>query len=286
MGVVIAATAARPIRASGIEACAQAVASAVAEAGLRPEDVHAVINVGVYRDSNIVEPAVSALISKSAGIGLEYTTGAVPTFSFDLMNGPCGFLNAVQVASSLLTTGSVANVVICAGDTHPSMTPQPYESFPIASIATAVVLVSEDSDAGFGVLQTESISGPVRIEGGVTISAVGTQGRSTVAVTRSDEHSESIRLAVDVTQRALKSRGLDPVQVALIAGAPFPTFGAEIGTAVGIDDVTVPECHGDPHTSALPLAYGGAALARRDLVFVAGGGPTAAAITYRRQLSP
>ncbi|AYJ47676.1 hypothetical protein [Rhodococcus sp. P1Y] len=289
MGVVIASTATEPILASGIDAAAVAVREALDGAGLDPARVHALINVGVYRDSNIVEPAVSALVSNKAGIGLEYFTGAVPTFSFDLMNGPCGFLNAVQVATSLLSTGSVANVVICSGDVHPSMTPQPHEVFPIAGIAAAVVLVQDDTDAGFGVLRTDSVTGPVETEGGVTISKAGTTGRASITVTRSIDGAASVALAASVARSAVESAQLDPAGVALIAGCPFDGFGAEVGDMLGAGGVVVPEHQGDPHTSSLQLAYQQAMknerlVEYRDLVFVAGGGPTAAAITYRQKI--
>lgn len=55
------------------------------------------VNVGVYRDNNLCEPSVCALIQHQLGMCLnpeQAATGSM-VFSFDLMNGACGLINAL-----------------------------------------------------------------------------------------------------------------------------------------------------------------------------------------------
>ncbi|BEK85154.1 hypothetical protein [Nocardia seriolae] len=55
-----------------VELSGRAAKAAMASAGIEPGQVGVMINAGIFRDSNTVEPAVSALIQKAAGIGLDY----------------------------------------------------------------------------------------------------------------------------------------------------------------------------------------------------------------------
>ena len=102
MNAVIQATAVvvdRSIR-SSIGLAAAAGTQCIERAGIAVDDVDLLINVGVYRDNNMVEPAMAALIQKQIGINLDYvkSPSRKAAFGVDLMNGACGVLNAMQVA--------------------------------------------------------------------------------------------------------------------------------------------------------------------------------------------
>lgn len=66
MGVVIKATALSEKEGvlSSIENSSLAASAAIQNAGLQPEQIDTLINTGVYRDSNMLEPAMAALIQK------------------------------------------------------------------------------------------------------------------------------------------------------------------------------------------------------------------------------
>src|ERR671935_110610 len=61
--------------------------------GRDPHDVDLLINTGIYRDRNLGEPALAALIQEDIGANPEDPHGnAHGTFSFDVANGTCGVL--------------------------------------------------------------------------------------------------------------------------------------------------------------------------------------------------
>ncbi|WP_236700474.1 3-oxoacyl-[acyl-carrier-protein] synthase III C-terminal domain-containing protein [Allosalinactinospora lopnorensis] len=76
----------------------------------------------------------------------------------------------------------------------------------------------------------------------------------------------------------------------MVTSQPTPAFAAEVAARLGVGEdaaVTVTGVAGDPHTSAVPLAYHQAVAAGRDrefrqLLFVAvGAGLTSACAVYR-----
>ncbi|MGW0173936.1 3-oxoacyl-[acyl-carrier-protein] synthase III C-terminal domain-containing protein [Rhodococcus sp. NPDC003322] len=293
MGVVITATGVShgADTAGIIVNSARAARAALTAADAPPDSVGVLINTGIYRDSNMVEPAMSALIQKEAGIGLEYGEHDPRSFSFDLMNGACGVLNAVQVASALLGTGSTGRVLVVAGDTHPSLAgPDAPADFPYATAGAALLLELAEGPDGFGSVHVELADGPAAVEGFVDTATMGTTGRSAMTVRRSDDFERRLLdVAVAAGSRALTGDA-DPDTTVLIASRPTPGFRAELSAKLGIrvlDDGTGDHVTGDTHTATLPLAYHHAAASgrldgvRHVLMVAAGAGPSAAAALYR-----
>ncbi|RVW04083.1 beta-ketoacyl-[acyl-carrier-protein] synthase family protein [Rhodococcus xishaensis] len=294
MGVVITATGAshNTDTASIVEHSSRAARAALTTAKVGPEEVGVLINTGTYRDSNTVEPAIAALIQKAAGIGLDYGETDPRSFSFDLMNGACGVLNAVQVASGLLETGTTARVLIVSGDTHPSMTgsgaPQ---DFPYTSAGAAMLLEHVDGPEGFGPVHVDLLDGASAVEGFVDSSTMGITGRSAMTVARDDGFEVRVLdAAVSAASAALGGAEVDPANTILISSRPTPDFQAALASKLGIralDDAPEGPLSGDLHTAALTLAYHHAAAAGRigdatSVLFVAAGsGPSAAAVVYQ-----
>ncbi len=290
MGIVISSIAAVTGRGSSIEQAALAAKQAIDRAGTTPAHIDALINVGVYRDANMVEPAMSALIQQQVGIGLEYASGDVPCLSFDLMNGACGVLNAVQVSQALLASDAVRRVLIVSGDAHPSTSAEPVAGFPITPVGAALVLERSDGRAGFGSLHvgaTEERPHPV---GFVNLPRMGTTGRSTIVVDRSATTvDELLQHAVEAALAAVEVDDIDITRTALVCGRPTPDFPELLAERLGLPAgaLYADDTEGDAHTSALPVGYltareGGKLDGQQAVLFVAAGaGPTAAAITYR-----
>ncbi|WP_267241830.1 3-oxoacyl-ACP synthase III family protein [Streptomyces sp. PR69] len=274
MGVVIASTALCPAddTASAIGYAARAGGDCLTRAGLTPADVDVLINVGVYRDSNVSEPSVAALVQKRIGIHPDYARGpggSRTAFSFDLMNGACGTLNAVQAADALLATGSAERVLVVSADTHPSMdqaragTP----AFPYASTGAALLLQRGDDALGFGRVHHRALPGPHGVNGYLPVSEAGPHGRGAIAVDRdADVLERMLGLAADTARGCLAAEyGTDRAEVTpaafdrtlLITSQPSPAFASSLAKRLGLPAdaaVTVEGVHGDPHTSA--LAYG------------------------------
>ena len=294
MGVRIRATGASKAADthSIVEHSGRAARLCLQRAEIRPDQVGVLINTGIFRDSNTVEPAVSALIQKAAGIGLDYTRDDPRTFSFDLMNGAVGVLDAVRVAGSVLATGSTEHVLIVAGDTHPSLTRGTADAaFPYATAGAALLLEQVEGPEGFGPVHSARSTGSPAEVAYVDTATMGTTGRSLMTVERDPDFEDRILAVADQAARAaLATAEIDPAGLVLIASTPTPHFPKRLADALGIDQdaVRTPDLtEGDPHTAALPLAYD-RAVAERSLtgrthvLFVAAGaGPAAAATVYR-----
>src|ERR1700740_352993 len=80
-------------------------------------DVDLLINAGIYRDKNLGEPALAALIQEDVGANPEDPhAGAHGTFSFDIANGVCGVLTALQIVDGFLRTRSIHRALVVASD--------------------------------------------------------------------------------------------------------------------------------------------------------------------------
>jgi len=83
-----------------------ATRACLAQAGRMPVDLDMLINAGVYREDSMGEPALAALIQEDIGANLGHPPiGGRGTFSFDLINGTCGVLTAIQVEAGFLRSG-------------------------------------------------------------------------------------------------------------------------------------------------------------------------------------
>ena len=109
---------------SSIDICARAAREVIEKSGIERKDVDLLINIGINRDKNIVEPAVASLIQKKARININPTrkhlARQVGTLSFDILHGSCGFIQAVQVATAFLQVGRYKYAIIVSSEVHPS----------------------------------------------------------------------------------------------------------------------------------------------------------------------
>ncbi|MET9670893.1 3-oxoacyl-[acyl-carrier-protein] synthase III C-terminal domain-containing protein [Streptomyces sp. NPDC006475] len=305
MATVIASTALCPADDTGssIAYAASAGSACLQQAGLGPADVDVLINVGVYRDSNISEPSVAALIQKRIGINLDYLhdTDRRAAFSFDLMNGACGVLNAVQAGGALLAAGSARRVLVVSADTHPSMDPAKAgtAAFPYAATGAALLLERSDDALGFGRVHHRSRPGGPGVNGYVPLREAGAEGRNTITVDRdSDVLERMLDLAVDSVQGTLTAEyGTDAAhsqtaldRTLLITSQPSAEFASQLAKRLGLASdaaVTVEGLTGDPHTSALTYGFrqaqdaGRLAGHDRILFLAVGAGLSSAASLYR-----
>ncbi|MEV6279055.1 hypothetical protein [Nocardia sp. NPDC051832] len=251
VSIISAATVDAAAGAGSVERCALAVRAALDQSGIGDSEIALLLNTGIHRDENIVEPAVAALIQKQAGINLRYQGQQRPALSFDLMNGPCGFLDAVQVAA---VTGARPAVIV-AGEGHPSRLEQ--SDFPYLTSAAAVVVGPSPGRAGFGALYRARTTAPVKPLAYVPLATMGTEGCRVVGLDQPDEQARQrgLDIATEVVIACLEQEGLDPADCVLLAGEPRPGFAKTVAAAAGIDEVYTPGTPADPHSAALPFAY-------------------------------
>ncbi|WP_280268302.1 hypothetical protein [Nocardia wallacei] len=278
---------------SYFELATRAGRSCLEQAGVSPDRIGVVINTGVFRDSNISEPAVAALLQQRLGIGLEYRTGRVPAFSFDLLHGATGVIHALTVAHCFLAPGELEYALILAGDTHPS-TERVAEGFPYTPGGAALLLRSSAGAGGFGQLHATQTTGAAEPTAWVDLVAAGTSGRSALSVRTGT--GDPLAYAIDVVQDCLAAEGLDrgdfgTGSAVLLAPATEPGFREQLAYRLGVPSMSVAGIDpavGDPYTAAPVHAYLNAASAglldtARAVLFLAADDSSAACLAYRPQ---
>ncbi|MGV9661684.1 hypothetical protein [Nocardia niigatensis] len=289
--IVSAAVCADADTGSYFELATRAGARALAAAEVSADRVGLVVNAGVFRDSNIAEPAVAALIQKRLEVGLEYATGRVPAFSFDLLNGGTGVVHALLAAQCFTGLGDVEYALIVAGDTHPS-TERGRADFPYAAGGAAILLHSSGSAGGFGRIYTTETPGALAPTAWADLEAAGTGGRH--ALTVRTGAADPLELAETAVRECLAGEGLEPGDFAtgtavLLAPAPVPGFRERVAVRTGLPSAAVAGIDpfvGDPYSAGPVHAYLSAATQgmldeARAVVFLAVDDSSAAALVYR-----
>ncbi len=132
-----------------------AARTCLAHAGKEPGDVDMLVNAGIYREDNMGEPSLAALIQEDLGANLgEPPIGVHGTFSFDLANGTCGVINAIQIESGLLRSGVIRLGAIVTSDVNPNL--KDPGTAPFQPSGGALLLSRDDSIPGFTDFCTET----------------------------------------------------------------------------------------------------------------------------------
>lgn len=132
-----------------------AARACLAHAGREPGDVDLLINAGIYREDNMGEPALAALIQEDIRANLgQPPIGGHGTFSFDLANGTCGVINAIQLEAGLLRSGIIRLGAIVTSDVDPNL--RDPGAAPFRPAGGAMLLSWDDSAAGFTDFHTET----------------------------------------------------------------------------------------------------------------------------------
>lgn len=276
---------------SYFELATRAGSACLNKAGVGVDQIHIVVNAGVFRDHNIVEPAVAALLQKRLGIGLRYRTGRTPAFAFDLMNGGTGLLPALLSAQCLLGSGTLDYALVLAGDCHPS-TERAVADFPYAPTGAALLLRTSPEAGGFGHPHTVEPVKPVQPTAWLDMKEAGVHGRSSVSWRTGG--GDPVSAAAEVVRKCLADEGLDRTDLidrraVLLAPTPVPGFAGllaarldvPVATIAGIDPAV-----GDPYSAAPVHAYLAAVETGRldtadTVIFLAADDTCAAATAYR-----
>lgn len=262
MGVVIKATGISTDVSlhDSVKHAVRAGSACVEAAGIDRNDIGLVINVGIYRNDNIVEPANASLIQNSLDINPTYVKGRT-SFSFDILNGACGFLNAAQVAGAILKTRDVKYALVVSSDVHPSR--NKVVDFPYRNIGAAALLEwSDDPQQGFQeIIFRTSRNGLEALESIFDYSVPG--ARRHLQFKRSERYHEHL---VDFTAEAVTDfyeehgakHNLRSDDIIFVTSQPVKDFGFRVSETAGMHGKSVGclyEKYGDPHSSALTIAY-------------------------------
>jgi 3-oxoacyl-[acyl-carrier-protein] synthase-3 len=247
------------------------------------------VNTGIYRDKNIAEPALAALIQEDLGANPEDPHGdARGTFSFDIANGSCGILTGLQIVDGFLRSQVIRCALITASDADPGRGMS--EHFPFSPVGAAVLCGWTDDDYGFGPISW--VNDP---DDGENFQAtVGSKDARNVLRFRQspmlDERlaAASARAAHDCLHKAALTLGdLD----AIIAAPARHGYRAALATHLGVAPERIAvaadeKMHTAALAGALEHALGNAADGARVMFVAAGAGITAGAALYRKPPDP
>jgi 3-oxoacyl-[acyl-carrier-protein] synthase-3 len=124
MGTTIEAVATRrsqnPLGNRALRLADRAARDCLEQAGRTSGELDLLINVGVYRDKNLAEPALAALIQEDIGANPGHPPVAGHgTFSFDVDNGACGVLTAAYLLDGFLRSGAIHLGMAVTSDVDP-----------------------------------------------------------------------------------------------------------------------------------------------------------------------
>jgi 3-oxoacyl-[acyl-carrier-protein] synthase-3 len=136
-------------RRSALQLAVTAAKDCLVHADTAPSELDLLINAGIYRDRNLGEPALAAIIQEDIGANPEDPhSDAHGTFSFDITNGACGVLTALQIADGFLRSHTISRALVVASDADPGRGAS--ERFPFAPAGAALLCKWSDQDDGLG----------------------------------------------------------------------------------------------------------------------------------------
>jgi 3-oxoacyl-[acyl-carrier-protein] synthase-3 len=259
--------------------------AALRRTGQKPEEIDLLINAGLYHDRNLGEPALAPLIQNDIGANPDDPhPGAVGTFSFDVANGSCGVLTALQIADGFLRSQTITTALVVTSDADPGHGLAP--DFPFSPAGGALVCHWTSSDRGLG-----SFLWRDRPDGGVSYrSIVGLEhGSNLLTIEEDHAFGEQVgNLAAMTANELLALESLSSDDVDLVVASPArPAFTKVLSDQLNIPEDRIvtagPEFHTVAFVAALELAERTGRLAVAETVlFVCGAaGLTAGVALYR-----
>lgn len=273
-------------RHSALKIAVAASKACLHEAGCAPNELDLLINAGLYRDRNLGEPALAALIQEDIGANPEDPhPDAHGTFSFDLANGICGPLTALQVVDGFLHSGTIHRALVVASDADPGHGMS--ADFPFAGAGGALLCSWADEEAGLGPIRWANFP-----DGGESFRATVDyeDGRNRLHVVASKDTDEALAVAAaKVARECLDSAATDLAAVDLILAAPArATFTASLALHLDVAPDRIAVARDERiHTAALIVALHEATVDARlrpgslALLVAVGAGVTAGAALYR-----
>ena len=276
-------------RHSALHLAVAAAKTCLQRAGRDPDGVDLLINTGIYRDKNLAEPALAALIQEDVGANPEDPhDDAHGTFSFDISNGTCGILTALQIVDGFLRSHTIDCALVVASDADPGRGMS--EHFPFSPVGAALLCNWSDDDSGLGRVHWANIPDD------------GESFRATVGL--KDSHNvlrfsgsaaldeQFAAAAAQVAHSCLEEASLGLSDVDIIVAAPArhgyrAALAAQL--AVPVERIVVADDE-NMHTASLVAALRGAAAelspGARVLLIAASAGVTAGAALYRQAPYP
>jgi 3-oxoacyl-[acyl-carrier-protein] synthase-3 len=271
-------------RHSALQLAVSAANSCLHDEGRDADAVDLLVNAGIYRDKNLAEPALAALIQEDIGANPEDPHGDTHgTFSFDISNGTCGVLTGLQIVAGFLRSHTIRCALITASDADPGHGMS--EHFPFSSTGAALLCRWTDDDYGLG--RISWVNGPD--DGDDFQATVGSDDARNVLRFRESPVLDE-RLATTAAQAArncLSDFGLTLTDIDVIIAAPARHgYRAALARHLDVPPERIVVADDEKmHTASLVAAMQRALeslqIGARAIVVAAGAGITAGAALYR-----
>jgi 3-oxoacyl-[acyl-carrier-protein] synthase III len=277
-----------------------AARACLAHAGKEPGDIDMLINAGIYREDNMGEPALAALIQEDIGANLgQPPIGGRGTFSFDVLNGVCGVITAIRVESSFLNSGVIRLGAIVTSDVGPDH--QDPGAPLLRPAGGALLLGRDDRLAGFTDFYLETFpeyegllrSGLIwRERHGHPAPRQAAGQHHMVIETGPGYHDRLADCAEEATRRFLRRLGMGVGEIDLLIPAPAsPDFLDALTMRLGVpgdrvayvsEDLDGAYTTGSIAAVQAAIRSGRLGEARTALMIAAGAGITVALALYRQ----
>lgn len=237
-------------------------------AEVEPCDVDLVINTGIFRDGNLGEPALASMIQEDVGINPEDPhAGGHGTFSFDLDNGTCGPLSALQVVDGFLRAGTIHRALVVTSDADPGH--RLIVDFPFEAVGAAATWTWTDDDRGLGAVHWTREDDQDAPDLRAVVEPVGRGNRMRIDIDPGYA-LRAAQVAAEPVGKALADAGLDPADIGVVIAAPgSPVFLAQLCGHTDLRPDRVVAAAPEVHTASLLVALETATREGR----MAGGGP-------------
>jgi 3-oxoacyl-[acyl-carrier-protein] synthase III len=271
-------------RHSALRLAVKAAHDCLRSAGRNPHDVDLLINAGVYRDRNLGEPALAAMIQQDIGANPEEPhAGKHGTFSFDVVNGSCGMLTALQIVDGFLRSKVVDCALIVASDADPGHGMS--ERFPFSAAGAAALCTWTDDDRGLGPTSWHNRF-DAHESHSATVGLVDHRNvlRFDIKACADARFADTAALA---THRCLARSSLTIEDIDAVVAAPaLPHFRTALAAQLGLSPERIivaddPRMHTASLASALSRAASDVGTGAQLMLVAAGAGVTAGAALYR-----
>lgn len=266
---------------------------ALDRAGLAAPEIDLLVNAGLYHDRVLGEPALAALIQEDIGANPEDPhLGGHGTFSFDVADGACGMLTAIQIADGFLRAGTIRHALVVASDADPGHRIAP--GFPFDPAGAALVCSWREGPggiAGFHFADPAPDGDGAAFDGGLRATVAFDDRRNRLTVEQEpDFDTRAARWAARAASGLLDELGQRAADVDLVIANPMTdAFLANLATGLGVPPDRVSRAlPRSVHTAGLGFALDaagsgpGPVLAGRTALLVsAGSGPTVGAALLR-----
>ncbi|HUH68305.1 MAG TPA: 3-oxoacyl-ACP synthase [Mycobacterium sp.] len=241
-------------RHSALHLAVTAAKDCLRQAGCDANELDLVVNAGIYRDRNLGEPALAALIQDDIGANPEDPhAGAHGTFSFDIANGACGVLTALQIVDGFLRTHSIQRALVVASDADPGHGMS--EHFPFSAAGAALLCGWTDDDYGLNrVFWVNNGAGDETFRATVGFADARNVLRFNQSATMDEQFAAA---AAEAVRACLDAHALQLSDIDVIVAAPAsPGYRTALSSRLGVpvDQISVADDQ-RMHTAALAAAF-------------------------------